>query len=362
MFKNSQAPQVIAAGLALFSMFFGSGNLIFPLSVGVKTSQFYIPGGLGFLTTAVLVPFAGVVTMLMFAGNYQKFFSYFNKPLGALIAFVLLVFWVPLGSGPRCITLSYASLSNYAPDLPLWAFSLVYSCVVFLLSYRKTRVLDILGFVLTPLLLLSIGVIVGAGLNGNALPALTTLDSQGAFWLGALEGYNTMDLVASFFFASSIIGILKTTRPDRYIQSASMACVVGIVMLTLVYLLLMFIASLYGAVLEGTPKDMLLPTLAQTVLGRQNGSFASLTISLACLTTSIALTTVFAEYLNKQLIPRLSYRKCLAFSTALNFAVSTLGFANITKLSTPVFQILYPLLIVLMVAVLFCEGWRRRSP
>ncbi|MCB9229710.1 MAG: branched-chain amino acid transport system II carrier protein, partial [Deltaproteobacteria bacterium] len=96
----------IIVGLALFSMFFGSGNLIFPLDVGRVAGGQFLWGALGFILTAVLVPFMGVVAMVVYNGDYQKFFAFSGKKTGFILTLILLSFWIPFGSGPRCITLS----------------------------------------------------------------------------------------------------------------------------------------------------------------------------------------------------------------------------------------------------------------
>ncbi|EKE08422.1 MAG: hypothetical protein ACD_17C00172G0001, partial [uncultured bacterium] len=78
---------VISTGLALFSMFFGSGNLVFPLVVG-KTSQGHFNlGALGIFLTGVLVPFLGVLAMCLFNGCTKTFFGRMGRPA---------VFWFPL--------------------------------------------------------------------------------------------------------------------------------------------------------------------------------------------------------------------------------------------------------------------------
>ena len=142
-------PSFLMIGLALFSMFFGSGNLTFPLYIGQTAHSQWVKGLIGFLLSAVLLPFLGVLAMVIKKSNIKDFFknSKFLIP-------ILLTTWIPLGSGPRCISVAYAGVNIYFPNFPLWLFGIFYSILIFLFIKNKKKLLDLLGYVLTPLLLL----------------------------------------------------------------------------------------------------------------------------------------------------------------------------------------------------------------
>jgi len=208
--KNTQS-KALVIGLALFSMFFGSGNLIFPLAVGRVSGEQFLAGAAGFILTAVLVPFLGVVAMVVFDGDYRKFFSFLGAKTGFLFTLILLTFWIPFGSGPRCVTLSYASVAPFLGGVPLWLFGLFYTCLVYALSYKKNRFIDILGSVLTPSLLVCLGILVYKGASLATQMPPSEVGGEQSFLNGLLEGYNTMDLIASFFFSSTITKLRKTS-------------------------------------------------------------------------------------------------------------------------------------------------------
>lgn len=362
----------IIVGLALFSMFFGSGNLIFPLDVGRVAGGQFLWGALGFILTAVLVPFMGVVAMVVYNGDYQKFFAFSGKKTGFILTLILLSFWIPFGSGPRCITLSFASLRLFSPDLSLPVFAILYSLIVFGLSFRKNKILDILGYVLTPLLLVCLAIFIYKGSAAGYPPPETGPGSADSLMTGLLEGYNTMDLIAAFFFSSTIIGILQEEekpagrqnaaprspkkmqqlRRRKRKQSITLAFnsgLVGISILGTVYFGLMYVAASHGALAAGVPKERLLSHLAFALLGREFGILASLIVSLACLTTSIALASVFSEFLRETCLNRrISHSQSLALTCLLTCGMSMLGFETITIISEPVFRIFYPCLIILI--------------
>ena len=361
--------KAFVVGLALFSMFFGSGNLIFPLVVGRVVGDNILSGALGFIFTAVLVPFMGVVAMIAYDGDYRRFFSCLGQRTGFVLTLVLLSFWIPLGSGPRCITLSFASISPFAPQLPLWVFGLGYSLLVFALSYKKGQMIDLLGYVLTPILLACIAFLVYRGATLSPGLANTGISPDNSFKKGLLEGYNTMDLIASFFFSSTIIGILKdredpilVNTPDRaYISLAFRSGLIGTAILGSVYLGLMYVAASHSPASSLVPKEGLLSHLAFVLMGPELGFVASLAIALACLTTSVALASVFSDFLREKCFSgRVSHGVSLALTCLISYMMSTLGFKTVASMSEPVFQLFYPFLIVMILMLVPLKMIRAR--
>lgn len=352
---RKQRPWVI--GLALFSMFFGSGNLIFPLAVGQYAQEQYLPATLGFCITAVLIPFMGVIAMVMYHGNYRKFFGVFGKTIGFIVTFMLLIFWIPMGSGPRCITLSYGAVKHYIGDTPLWLFSLAYSGLVFAITYRKNRIIDILGRFLTPALLGILAVVFAIGLYNSTGFSPTEHTALQAFGEGLAEGYNTQDLIAAFFFSATIIGILThkgesdSVKDDRpALRLALKSSVIGVTILGVVYLGLLYLGAAHASVLEGLSKDLLLPALVRMLLGDQLGFFATLAIALACLTTSVALALVFTDFLRFRVFrDNLGHSFSLALTCMITYSMSLIGFAGISAILSTAMEYMYPFLIVMII-------------
>lgn len=340
-------------GLALFSMFFGGGNLIFPLFVGHLAEDQWFSATIGFLITTAAVPFLGVIAMVMFRGDYNAFFGCLGKPLGFLVTLVLLVVWIPLGSAPRCITLAYASLALYVPDAPpLWVFSIAYCIVVTLIINKKNRMIDILGYVLTPLLLLCLGLIVFKGIDLSSDTLLLSSPSFDFLFFGLKEGYNTMDLIASFFFSASIIEILRKVSKDdaSSLKKTLKASVLGVILLGLVYIGLILLASNHAEELQHVPKDRLLVHIAHTVLGPRLGIIAALAVFFACISTSIALISVFADFLAVNIFGNSNkYPLAIAISQVMTFGMSIFGLQGITAFTGPILQVFYPFLLVLIV-------------
>ncbi len=361
---KSASPWII--GMALFSMFFGSGNLIFPMAVGAYAEGHYLYGTLGFLMTAVLLPFAGVFTMVLFRGDYVRFFSVLGRTLGFIVTLLMLTFWIPLGSGPRCVTLAFAASKSYVNTIPLWAFSAGYCLFVFALLYKESRILSLLGKVLTPALLIALVVVVFAGLYNS--PGLQAVEHHpfSVFLVALREGYNTQDLIASFFFSSVIIGILNHTDKDirpaserRHLALTLRGGLVGVSILALVYLALLYLGAAYSSMLNGLGKDALISTLSIHLLGSKMAFLPVCIIGLACITTSAALTLVFANFVKSSLFKnRISQELSLTITSVGTFGMSLFGFESISAMLSNVMAIFYPILIALIVVNLALYGRR----
>lgn len=348
--SSAKMPSVLVIGLALFSMFFGSGNLIFPLYMGQLAGTQWTWATAGFLLTATLLPFVGVIAMVAFRGNYQSFFSILGQGTGRLFTLLLLTVWIPLGSGPRCIALSYASLQTFFAVPSLWIFGLVYSVVVYVVVRNRQRMIQILGRWLTPSLLICLAAIIGVGLIGH-VPASTGWSSSDLFVRGLLEGYNTMDLIAAFFFAASIIQVYckSDADPRSRLRLILKASAVGVFLLGAVYVGLVYLAASHGPALAGIPKEQLLAAIAKMTLGSEFGVVAAVAISLACLTTSVALTSVYADFISQAYCKVDRRLPSAVIGTLVSFFVMSLfGLSGITAVTAPALQVCYPILICLV--------------
>lgn len=347
-----QSLQVIPIGLAMFSMFFGAGNVIFPLAVGQYAGDQNTFAIAGMILTAVVMPFAGVFAMILYEGNYREFFGRLGKAPGFIVALLIISLIGPMGSTPRCIAVAYSTFNASFPGISSLLFSTVFIGLVFLFTAWKGRILSLLGYVLTPVLLLSLAAIVVLGLALSADLPVTDHSKMGVFFHGLKEGYNTMDLLAAFFFSSTIFAILKEKRKDscerKHVHLSLRAAVLGAILLGVVYYCFNVISAYHGNELLSSSKDQLLSAITHKVAGSYGGVLVSVTVGLACLTTAIALVSVFSDFVHRDLFAKkVSYPVILITSLVITFAVSTLEFSGISSFLGPILQICYPGLIVL---------------
>lgn len=339
----------------MFSMFFGAGNIVFPLAVGLAAGGYNHYAMIGLTISAVLVPFLGLISMTVFDGKYRHFFARIGTVPGMLLAAAILALVGPFGAIPRCITLAYATLALFVPNTSLIWFSIISCIIIFLCAYRRSRLLDLLGYVLTPLLLVSLIIIVTLGIaNAPGIP-IPTLSPPEAFQLGLVNGYQTMDLLGAFFFSSVVMACLhheldpNQTRPyHQLVILALKASILGAGLLILFYVGFSYVAGYNATSLAGTAPQALLGMLALHTLGPFGGIVACVAAALACLTTAVALSAVFAQFLNQDICREtINYPTSLAITLAISFLVSTLDFHGIAAVLTPILHICYPGLIVL---------------
>lgn len=355
--SNSSQSNTIATGLALFSMFFGAGNVVFPLAIGQWAQDFNIYAILGLLITAVGVPILGVMTMTLYNGNYKHFFERIGTVPGFLLTIGIMGLIGPFGAIPRCIALSYSTINLSLPSLDPIVFSIVSCVVIYLFTFRKTTILDILGYVLTPFLLLSLTVIIVKGFISSPSAPISEHTELATFLHGFKSGYQTLDLIGAFFFSSVVLACLeKDVDPSdnkkygRLIYLTLKAgCIAGF-LLGFIYVGFSYVGAFNSHSIEGVPADQLIAVIANHVLGPYGGIVASIAVVLACLTTAIALCAVFAEFIHFDVAKgKVGYQTSLIITLILSFAISTLNFTKIAAFLLPILQICYPALIALTV-------------
>lgn len=350
--KNLFKSESLAIGLAMFSMFFGAGNIIFPLAVGQYAADQNHYAILGLIVTAAIMPITGVIAMILFDGSYRQFFGRLGRIPGFALALIIISLLGPLGSTPRCIALSYTTLKTSFPALSPTLFSALACTAIFLCSLRKKHILTLLGWVLTPVLLGSLATIIILGFLAEPETQNLYSSETNLFWHGLKEGYNTMDLLAAFFFSSTILNVLKSklqnTTETGYLKTAFKASILGSVLLAATYIGFSYLAAFHGGNLAIKGKDELLSSIMMKVAGAHAGTLVCLTIAFACLTTAIALITSFTDFVQKEVFKqRISYETTLAGALFLTFIVSTFEFTGISAFLGPVLQICYPGLIIL---------------
>lgn len=347
----------LETGLALFSMFFGAGNLIFPLLVGEAAGANNIYAVLGLGITAVAFPFLGLIAMMLFNGDYKAFFGRLGTVPGALLFFLLQALLGPFGVIPRLVTLMHATLKPYFSDLSLPLFSVITCATLFFFTVRPRKIIRLLGWILTPIFLISLALLIVFGLTHTPEAIDTGLTAPQSFLKGLLGGYNTMDLIAAFLFATAVLPHLRKgtqhLSPDdaqRFMVSKMIkASLIAVLLLLITYVGLSFVSAHHTHALGKAyaPED-LLGAIAFTILGPTGAIIASITIVLACLTTAISLVSIFSQYVHKEFLKgRPGWDRFSLYATLLiTGLLSNLGFSGIAKFLGPLLQVIYPGLIL----------------
>lgn len=368
MISTYKKTDLFATGMAIFAMFFGAGNMIFPLALGQQLFEQTPYAIMGLLITAVLVPFSGLLAMFLYQGHIRSFFGCLGQWPGLSLAFLLIALLGPLGSTPRCIALSFSTLNLAYPGLHAVLFNAIACCCLFLMAYKRQRLLTLLGYVLTPLLLALLAFIIIKGVwNPPLMDAAPVPMAFANFWKGLKEGYNTMDLLAAFFFAPVIISLTQAKTAcfqdaKTRLKFVLKASAIGAALLGVIYIGLSLLAALHAANLQGIPAEELFAVMALKILGPYAGFIVCFTVVLACLTTAVALIAAFAGFVQHELLQgKGSYHWILAFSVCATFLVACFEFQGISRFLTPVLEICYPFLILLTAYHLIERLYRLRG-
>ncbi len=370
MASQSQNSGVIAAGLALFSMFFGAGDLIWPLILGGASGDKNLFAMLGLLITGVSLPLLGLIAMMLFDGDYRAFFGRIGKGPSLILIFVIQAILGPIGSIPRLITLSHATLKPYLPlEMNLILFSVGACIVVFAFTIRPQKVIDLLGLVLTPVLLLSLGAILAIGFYSPPAPVVVDISQPAAFVSGIKVGYNTLDLIASFIFAplaaSHFLTDGKTPESKKSILKKMVkASLIAASLLSAMYIGLTYVASFYTPYLDAAHRpEERLSLISLYLLGPKGALISCLAVAMACLTTAIPLVSICADYIREDLLGNKIGRTIPLLTTlAISIFIANLGFMGIADMLGPVLQILCPGLIVLSVLNIAHKLYETRVP
>lgn len=362
----------LVAGMALFSMFFGAGDLIWPLILGGNSGDQNFFAMLGLLMTGVTLPLLGLLAMMLFQGDHRSFFGIMGKNSAFLIIFLVQVILGPAGSIPRLLTLSYATLKPYLFEgMSLVMFSVLASAVVLAFTLRPQKMIAILGMVLTPLLLICLAAIVGIGFYNHPEQQVAALSSSEAFSGGIKVGYNTLDLIASFMFAPLVLAhftgdSFDNTPEGKKIVFVKMvkACLFAAGLLSAMYIGLTYVASYYTPLLDPNhlPEERL-SAISLYLLGPTGALISCFAVSMACLTTAIPLVSIFANYMKEDLFGgKGGVLMPILATLTISVILANVGFMGIAAMLSPILQILCPGLIVLSVFNIFHKLFETRVP
>lgn len=346
---------ILSTGFALFSMFFGSGNLVFPITVGYESQGHYNFAALGILLTGVMVPFLGTFGMMLYQGDFKSFFRFFGKTGTFLFSFAALALLGPFGVTARCLTVTHGALMNFFPEAPSILTGLLMSVAIFIFALNQGKIISRLGSWLTPLLLISIFAIAIFGITQGTLAEPISLNWLESFENGFFQGYQTMDLLAAFFFSQFLIKHLfsQVSTKEEEREAKILFCKSSFIaasLLAAVYFALVLLGWIYFPILQGTPPEAMLGKIALASLGSMAAPCVCLAVIFACLTTAIVLTVLFSDFLRKEIFrEKLGNETTLVITLVIGFLVSTLEFSGIAKFLGPVLETIYPILIILTV-------------
>ncbi|MBI2352810.1 branched-chain amino acid transport system II carrier protein [Candidatus Dependentiae bacterium] len=356
--KKTQQISILTLGLAIFAMLFGSGNIIFPIKAGAILGTKTVYGLIGFLISGALLPIIGLVAMILFNGNLKLFFNRLGKIPAFLAVLFCMIVIGPFLCMPRCITVPYDMISVFLPSyITLSVFSILFCLLTFLLTYKESKLLIILGKFIGPVKVFSLSYIIIKGIwdiQYITEPMLTPTASPFSLFKDQLfQGFQTLDLLGTIFFAYIIVKILHETMDAQQWTEKKLAWIslkgglVGSFLLTIMYVGYNCLGAFYGYLVNPAMNGAQIFRVISLHIVGQYGAFIIITAALmACLSTLAALATISAEYFKNEIFnQQLSYASCLIITLLITATLSNFGLSNILAYSAPLINIGYPIII-----------------
>lgn len=351
----------IAIGLMLFALLFGAGNLIFPAAMGQNAGVNVWYAVLGFCVTGVGLPlisiaalgYSGCLDLEEAAGRVHPWYGVFYSVVSYLAI-------GPCFAAPRTGTVSFEIavkpfLGSFSPDIALPIFLLVFFLLTYWIAATPSKLVDRVGKILTPALLAVILLLIVQSfispLGTPQAPTKNYATPVTAVMQGILDGYNTLDAIASFIFATLVISFVKeggVTQPKAIMKQVLLSGSIAVALLAFIYI---FIAKIgadsvtqLGILETGAP---VLAGSAKILFGNLGAAILAVIVLLACLSTSVGLVTCCAAYFMR-LLGHFSYKTYAVIFCVISYLVGLFGLKTIIVSTIPVLMFIYPLLVALI--------------
>ena len=366
--KKLSFHQRLLVAATLFGMFFGAGNLIFPVHLGQLAGRNLIPAMTGFIITAVGIPILGVAAIgNTHSDGLQALSARIGKRYSYFFTCLLYLTIGPCFAIPRCATTSFTTgiepllVNQISEKTALLIFSMIFFALVLFFSLKPGNITLWIGKVINPLFLFFLAILI---LFALLHPSIAVWEAQpdaayetGAMFHALSEGYGTMDAIAGLAFGIVVVNVIRqmgvtddTAVAGEVLHSGILA---GILMAFIYILTILMGAQSLGLFAVSENGGIALSQLSSHYLGRTGLVILAVTITFACLKTSIGLVTSCAETFVQMFPDKLSYRTWAMIFTLFSFIVSNMGLSTIIRYSIPVLMLIYPPAISLVLLALF---------
>lgn len=348
-------------GSMLFGLFFGAGNLIFPVFLGQNSGQNVWLANLGFLVTGIGLPLLGVVAIgLSQSKGVFELAGHVGRPYAYIFTILLYLTIGPFFALPRLATTSFQiGISPFLKDgshiSALIIFSIIFFAVTWWFARRPSQLIAVVGKYLTPAFLIILGLLLITALvrplGGINHAAVTSAYTQQPFFVGFTEGYNTMDALAALAFGvivTDTIRKLGVTKPTTIAMDTMKSGLISIVLMGVIYTLLAIMGTMsLGQFKPAANGGIALAAIAKYYFGGFGSILLALLVILACVKTAIGLVSAFGETFH-ELFPKGNYLWYVTGASILPGIFANIGLTAIIAYSTPVLMFIYPLAITLM--------------
>lgn len=357
---TNRKKDILISGLALFAIFFGAGNLIFPPYLGVITGDGWLATMVGFLLADPVIPILTVIVTAAAGGRAVDIGKRVGDKFAKILTLAAIICIGPAFAIPRTAATTYeVGFQSFFPNLPIWVVTIVFFAITFALSFKESNVVNIIGKYITPALLVFLFIVIVKAIISPIGKPVDVPVEGGYFVKGFYEGYQTLDAFASPLFTGIVVADLmrkgygKQSPKDRLSFIISVGIVASI-FLSLVYGGLTYLGASGSSIFTADDSRVeILVSLVYMTLGNFGKFALSLCVTLACLTTAIGLTSSAGNFIEELTHGKVKYIYTVIVVTIISFLLSSLGVDAIINLAVPVLTIGYPIIIALVFYMIF---------
>ena len=347
----NKTKEIWIAGFALFSLFFGAGNLILPPTLGLKAGVDWWIVVLGFVLTAVTIPILAIFAHAKLQGTLYDFGKKVSPVFSTIYCMLIYVIAIAIPS-PRTAAVTHEMTVQPFFDTSPLLTSVIYFVLVFIFAVNRTRVIGLIGKFLTPIIVLILLIIIGIAIFGS--PGTVNPSSfTTPFVDGILEGYQTFDAIGGVVVGAVIIISLNYSSHTTFDAKRRLIRKAGFIAgsgLLLIYGGLILSGSLFSSTFaENASRTEVLSSLSTQTLGNLGTTFLSVLVALACFTTAIGIVTGTADYIKGICKDsQKAYIITAAVASVIGVVVGSYQVDFIITLAVPALMFLYPITIVLI--------------
>lgn len=364
--KRPLFSDVLVVGFAMFATFFGAGNMIFPPYLGHQSGSGWWIGFLCFILADAGLAIMTVLVMIRGDGTIWYSFKRLGKwPMYLVVVTTMTIVGPALCIPRTCATTYEMGVVPFFPNFSPWVFGIAFFAVVYVLILHRSRVVDIIGKYMTPILLISLTILVVKGMItplgeiGVSQPVLTLVKE------GFSAGYQTMDVLGALAFTMIVIRTVHRKGYDRHegtVSIVSRASVVAVAGLFVVYGGLTYLGATTSTLELGAfNQTSLVVTITQRLLGNVGKGLLAVMVLLACMTTAVGLASACCNFFYALMGKKIPYRRVVLVVCIISLVISIVGISPMIALATPILNVLYPLLLTQIVLSFFGEKIKKNS-
>lgn len=354
----------LVTGFALFAMFLGAGNIIFPPTLGALAGDQWLLTLLGFLLTGICLPLLGIIASAKAGDNAADFGKYLGSTNAQVLVFLIIITIGPLLAIPRTGSVTYElAIAPIFPGINSYLAIAGFFTITAFCTLNANKVIDLIGSYLTPILMITLIIIIGLGIIHPIGQPVSTQQSQ-TFLKGFEGGYQTMDALASIVFSGIIMHTIHHLGYEDLKQKNRLTAIAGVIAgfgLLIVYGGFIYLgASASGQAIQDLSRVELLIRVIDQILGSWGSIGLGIIVALACLTTAVGLTATVAMYFSDR-SSKLSYKPMVYIICIFSTILAVNGVDTIINFASPILSILYPVTIIIILLWLVDDWIKHKS-